>query len=313
MLEVADKGRQESNEHARFPDGFRILQGKQEYITYLDRSSIRIWPSNVEAHYDHHMHSAVEIVMVDRGTSAYYLQDEVFQVRSGEVLIIPSGCLHALTESQDTLRNLLLFEPNPIMSLRDIPSMNALLQRPVYLHGGTELQQKARALLSQTVECYQQKEPMWNTQCYSYLLQMYALLGRQYLRATAPEEYVEKRSIDPAIMNSAMTYINEHYMNDISLEDVAVFAGFSKYYFSRMFKQFSGVSFSEYLTAKRLNVASDLLVRTNQPIREIAVSSGFGSTATFNRVFRDSKNCTPSQFRAIYSMALAPGSAKAAF
>ena len=310
---MAGKSMEGAAEQQRFPDGFRILQGKQEYITYMEHSSIRIWPSNVATHYDHHMHSAVEIILPDRGVSAYYLQDDAYQVHAGEVLIIPSGCLHALTESPDTMRNLMLFEPNPIMSLRDMPSMNAVLQKPIYLHGDTELQRQVRALLTQTVECYLQREPMWNTQCYSFLLQMYALLGRQYLLATAPQQFVEKRSIDPAIMNSAMTYINEHYMDDICLEDVALFAGFSKYYFSRMFKLFSGIPFSEYLTTKRLNVASDLLVRTNQPIREIALSSGFGSTATFNRVFREYKNCTPSQFRAIYSMAMEPATNKPVF
>ena len=298
---------------SRFPDGFRILQGRQEYITYMEHSSIRVWPSNVAAHFDHHMHSAVEIILPDRGVSAYYLQDEVYQVKPGEILIIPSGCLHALTESPETQRYLLLFEPTPLMSLRDIPGMNPLLQKPIYLHGDTDVQRQAKALLRQVVDCYLVREPMWNTQCYSYLLQLYALLGRQYLRATAPQQYVERRSIDPAIMNSAMTYINEHYMDDISLEDVALFAGFSKYYFSRMFKQFSGLPFSEYLTRKRLNVASDLLVRTNQPIREIAVSSGFGSTATFNRTFREHKNCTPSQFRAIYGMVISPAADKPLF
>ena len=124
---------------------------------------------------------------------------------------------------------------------------------------------------------------------------------------------MSQHSIDPAIMNSAITYINEHYMDEMSLEDAALFAGFSKYYFSRMFKQFSGISFSEYLTRRRLNVASDLLVRTDQPIREIAQSSGFGSMATFNRIFRQHKNCTPSQYRAIYSMTMATQPDKSIF
>ena len=307
------KKKTETAHQPRFPDGFRILQGKQEYITYVEYSSIRIWPSNVAAHYDPHMHSAVEIILPERGVSMYSLQEETYQVRPNEVLIIPSGCLHALTETPETMRYLMLFEPNPLMSLRDMPSLNHMMEKPIYLHGDTDLQQQVRSLLMQAVDCYQQREAMWNTQCYSYLLQMYALLGRQYLRGAAPQQYVEKRSIDPAIMNSAMTYINERYMQDISLEDVALFAGFSKYYFSRMFKQFAGIPFSEYLTEKRLNVASDLLVRTNQPIREVAAASGFGSTATFNRVFREYKNCTPSQFRAIYSATMEPGPAKPVF
>ena len=297
---------------SRFPDGFRILQGRQEYITYMEHSSIRVWASDVAAHYDLHSHSAIEVILPDRGEAAYQVQEEAYHVRPGEVLILPSGCLHSLTEPPDTRRHLLLFEPNPLLSLRDIPNISAMMQQPIFLRDGTELQTRVRKLLMQVVDCYFRKEDMWNTECYSYLLQMYALLGRHYLEAAGVQR-PSQHTIDPAIMNSAITYINEHYMDDLSLEDAALFAGFSKYYFSRMFKQFSGISFSEYLTTKRLNVASDLLVRTNQPIREIAISSGFGSTATFNRVFREYKNCTPSQFRAIYSMTMGADPSKPVF
>ncbi|MBR3020373.1 MAG: helix-turn-helix transcriptional regulator [Clostridia bacterium] len=288
---------------SRFPDGFRILQGRQEYITYLEHSSIRVWASDVAAHYDNHSHSAIEAIMPHRGVAVYQLQDEVFQVQPGEILILPSGCMHALTEPPETQRYLLLFEPNALMNLRDIPSVSAMMQQPIFLRADSELRERVNQLFEKVVECYFRKEPLWNTECYSYLLQAYAVLGRHYLETAGPQ-HPSQHSIDPAIMNSAITYINEHYMDEMSLEDAALFAGFSKYYFSRMFKQFSGISFSEYLTRKRLNVASDLLVRTDQSIREIAQSSGFGSMATFNRIFRMHKNCTPSQYRAIYSMAL---------
>ena len=304
---MATKQTADSSGSSRFPDGFRIMQGTQEYITYIEHSSIRVWDSDAAGYYPTHTHSAVEIILPRQGVSVYHTQNESYHVRPGEILIVPSGYAHALTEAQETRRYLLLFEPNPLLNLRDMPSLTAMMQQPIYLRKDSEMQQSVEQLLMQVVNCYMQREPMWNTQCYSYLLQMYALLGRQYLRATEPQHYAHSRKIDSAIMNSAITYINEHYMDDISLEDVAVFAGFSKYYFSRVFKQFSSLSFSEFLTRKRLNVATDLLVRTKQSIREIAEASGFGSVATFNRIFRERKNCTPTQFRAIYGSVMAPG------
>lgn len=309
---MASKHTAEPASQRRFPDGFRILQGKQEYITYVEHSSIRVWPSDVAAHYDSHTHSAVEIILPHRGVSVYHLQDTVYRVQPEEVLIVPSGVPHALTEPEGTQRYLILFEPNPLLTLRDMPGISEMMQQPIYLHDRSETHRKVSELLMQLVNDYQ-KGPLWNTLCYSYLLQAYVLLGRQYLNETAPQRIVPRRSIDAEIMNSAITYINEHYMEDVTLDRVAEFAGFSKYYFSRMFKQFSGLSFLEYLTHKRLNVAADLLVRTRKPIREIAEESGFGSMATFNRIFRDSKSCTPSQFRAIYGIALGPGTGNPIF
>jgi len=294
----------ERTEHSRFPDGFRILQGKQEFITYVDHSSIRIWPSDTAGHYDNHMHSAVEVILPQQGVAVYHLPDRIYRVEPGQVLFVPSGCSHALTETDDTVRYLLLFEPNPLYSLQDMPKISAVTQNPVYLAEPNELQSRVRELLMQTVNSYFQREPMWNTRCYSYLLQAYALLGKQYLlSSSAPQPAAVRRSIDPEIMNSAITFIGEHYMKDISLEDVALFTGFSKYYFSRIFKEFTGIAFSDYLAVKRVNAAADLLIRTNHSIRKITNEVGFGSVATFNRVFRAHKNCTPSQFRAIYGIA----------
>ena len=289
---------------SRFPDGFRILQGKQEYITYIDHSSVRVWPSDVAGHYDSHMHSAVEIALQEAGTAVYHLPGETYRVEAGQVLIVPSGVMHTLTEMEGTQRHLILFEPNPLLALQDMPSISPMIRNPIFLNDEGELHTQVRALLQQLVECYLKREPMWNAQCYVYLLQVYVLLGRQYISEARPQEMPFTRTIDPEIMNSAVTYICQHYMNDLSLEDVARFTGFSKYYFSRTFKDFFGISFSAFLTAKRLNAAANLLANSNCSIQEIARASGFGSVATFNRVFREHKSCTPTQYRAIYGTGL---------
>ena len=285
---------------SRFPDGFRILQGKQEYVTYIEHSSIRVWHSNVPAHFASHKHSAVEIILPQQGVAVYQLDNEAIHVQPGEILILPPGCSHALTEPEDISRYLLLFEPNALTIMRDFPDFQNVMREPVHLNGHSEWQQAVGKLLMQAVDCYNRKEPLWNTECYSYLIKAYALLGRYYIASDLPAQEANSRKIESAILNSAITFINEHYMDDISLEDVAVFAGFSKYYFCRMFKQFSGLAFSEFLIRKRLNVASEMLIHTELSVKEIAMTSGFGSIATFNRVFRENKHCTPLQFRAIY-------------
>ena len=201
-----------------FPAGFRILQGKQEFITYTDHSSVRLWASNTANHYDTHAHSAVEVIMPSEGTSVYQLTDETYPVKPGQILFVPSGCPHALTEGGDTSRYLLLFEPAPLLALQDMADISLMLQKPIYLRDDTEDRQKVHRYLMELVDCYKQQQPMWNTQCYSYILQCYALMGRSFLHTTTPAAAQSHWRIDPEIMNSAMTFINEHYMEDISLE-----------------------------------------------------------------------------------------------
>ena len=288
--------------HKRFPDGFRILQGKQEYVSYIDHSSIRIWTNeHDEQTYDDHWHSATEIIFTLKGKSVYTLPEETYTVKDGQILIIPADCPHSLKEDAGTQRYLFLFEPTYLLHLRDMSVMSPLMKCPIYLTDNSETHCQIRDLLMKIIACYNEQAPMWNSMCYSYLLQVYVLLGRRQISQEMPMLHLsERKAIDSEIMNSALTYLNQNYMYDITLEDVAAFAGFSKYYFSRMFKQFFGFSFSEYLCKRRLEVAADLLTHTNRPIQEIAIAAGFGSVGTFNRIFRSSKNCTPSQFREMY-------------
>ena len=292
--------REGSARAARYEDGFRVLQGRREYVTYLDDSSIRIWYSDVPWRYETHDHSAVEVVLTIEGTVTYTVDDTVYQVRKGEVLIIPPDMPHTLSMEEGSSRYLFLFEPDAIMTMRDIKSIAMYFNKPFHLRDGSEAHVRIRELLLRARDAYEKREMMWNTVCYSCILRIYATLGQQYLSGIRPRTDDGMRNMGSEVITAVMTYINNHYREELSLEDVARFAGFSRYYFSRSFKRQTGYSFKDYLCQKRLQVAMDLLIRTNRSMRDVAIESGFGSVATFNRVFREKKGCTPTQYRAIY-------------
>ena len=284
---------------SRFPDGFRILRGKHEYVTYIEHASIRVWYSDIPGHFESHVHSAVEIIVPLKGEVIYTLPERVYRVQADEVLIVPPDCPHDLNMEEGSSRYLLLFEPGSIFGMRDMQLVEALLKAPIYITGQPAFQEGVRKLLMQAVSCYEQREALWNSMCYAYLLQMYVLIGQHYMEQGFQHD-VQPRRMDPEIVDSARLYIEQNYTQDISLTDVSTFTGFSKYYFSRVFKQQMGISFSEYLRKKRLDMAEDLLIHSRQSIQDIAISAGFGSIATFNRVFREAKSCSPSRHREIY-------------
>ena len=288
---------------SRFPDGFRILKGEQEYVTYIAHSSLRVWYSDTPYDYEPHYHSAIEIVVPIRGEVLYTVADFSYRVQSDEVLIIPPNWKHSLSMGEGSARYLLLFEPDSIYSLRDMKLLDSLLSIPVYISEQPEAQSAIRSLLMQTVNCYEKRDFMWNTTCYSYLLQLYARLGQINAQMLQPRHASRDAAFsrtDHELIDSARLYIDQNYMRDITLNDVSRFTGFSRYYFSRLFKQQTGTPFAEYLRTKRVNMASDLLIHSQQPIHDIAIGVGFGSIATFNRVFREAKGCAPTRYREIY-------------
>ena len=285
---------------ARYSDGFRVLQGRREYVTYPEDSSIRIWYSDIPWRFEAHDHSAVEILLTLEGSVTYNVGDQVYEIRKGEVLIIPPDTVHSLTMGEGSSRYLFLFEPDAIMSMRDIKSLAVYFNKPFHLCDGSDTQIRIRDLLLKTMEAYEAREMLWNTVCHSYILRIYTVLGQRYLNGVRTKSADTLRNMDPEVINAVMTYINNHYRESLTLEHVAAFAGFSRCYFSRYFKQQTGYSFKNYLCQKRLQVAADLLIRTDISMRDVAMESGFGSAATFNRVFRENKGCTPTQYRAIY-------------
>ena len=101
-------------------------------------------------------------------------------------------------------------------------------------------------------------------------------------------------------INSVCNYINNNCSHNLTLNYVASYAGFSSYYFSRIFKQVTSCSFVEYVTNQRIRLAQQLLSDSSHTITEVAYLSGFKSIATFNRVFKNHKGYSPREFRTFY-------------
>ena len=92
-------------------------------------------------------------------------------------------------------------------------------------------------------------------------------------------------------------YITAHYTHDVSLKDMAGLVCMSEDSFSRFFKNKTGRTPNRYLIDYRLGIAARLLLDTQLSVAEIGYSCGFNTLSHFNRLFRESKGCTPSEFR----------------
>ncbi len=95
-------------------------------------------------------------------------------------------------------------------------------------------------------------------------------------------------------------YINDHYSEQLRLDDLASMVGMSPSAFSRFFKMRTGKSLSDYLLDIRLGYAARMLVDSTKNISEICYESGFNNLSNFNRIFKSKRNITPRDFRALY-------------
>lgn len=95
-------------------------------------------------------------------------------------------------------------------------------------------------------------------------------------------------------------YVQENYSNKISLSEASDLVNMSPISFNRFIKKRTGKTFIDYVNDTRIGYASRWLIEKQHSIAEIAYMCGF-NVANFNRVFKKSKNCTPSQYREEFS------------
>ena len=288
----------------QFHMGFRVLKEDQhEFITYPANTSIRIWHGVIPDSYDAHFHSAVEVLIPTRGELHAAIEKRQYRLVEGEVLIIPAGCTHSLKMEEGSERELMLFEMNGVFTLKEFGAFRQMLSRPIYLDLEHPVCAAAREKLMEVIAVYRSQSVLRNMHCYALLLEMYARLGENYLMTTATQTEVNainRQLSGEDAFNRALDYVMENYMDDVTLDSLAAYAGFSRYTLSRMFRQHTGMTFTQYLNKRRVTMAEELLAGTKIPVTQVALQCGFNSIATFNRVFRDVRGCTPTQYRLIY-------------
>jgi transcriptional regulator GlxA family with amidase domain len=98
-------------------------------------------------------------------------------------------------------------------------------------------------------------------------------------------------------LNSALKYIADNYLEDITTSQLAKIANFSEYYFSSVFKKTTGMTVKEYIHHFRINKAEILLKSTNMTISEVAINTGFNDINYFSRIFREYKQVSPTIYR----------------
>jgi AraC-like DNA-binding protein len=103
--------------------------------------------------------------------------------------------------------------------------------------------------------------------------------------------------LPPAVLRRVRDYVESHLDQAIDLNSLAAVAGLSVYHFARAFKQSTGGTPHEFIVARKLAKARDLLKDTDLPVSEIAFAVGFSDQSHLSRRFRNEVGTSPGQFR----------------
>lgn len=153
----------------------------------------------------------------------------------------------------------------------------------------------------------------WNFPQQEELVEQYELYCRQSSSAAALFDQLRKMQAQQIQriqqereneasrpIRAAKKYVQEHYRESITLEDVSAAVGFSSSYFSVLFKKENGEGFSKYLTGVRIDKAKELLQETNLTVAEVCSEVGYSDGKHFVQTFRKATGLNPAQYRKLY-------------
>lgn len=289
-------------ENSDFP-GARDMEKEQEKVNYHQNSNVRIWYNDIPADFDIHWHEAFEILLPVNNWYEADADGTTYHLEPGDILVIPPGTMHSLHAPEEGERFIFLINSAPLKTLKDYGVLMPLLTQCIFITPKSEPQiyEQVRHTLHKAREVYFSDVEFREMTIYSHILQLMTTIGRSRLNKLNHINTASVKRVNYLDrFNTVLEYINTHYMDDITLEQAADYCGFSKFYFAKLFKEYSNTTFLSYLTFRRLSVAEEMLVNTDRSITDIAFSSGFASISTFNRCFKQLRGCTPTHYKELY-------------
>ena len=240
-----------------------------------------------------HWHQRTEFLLVHSGSCRVWIGKEEFQGKPGDVFVIHSGEIHTLSCEKDNLLYVCTFDPSILYSFQpDVQFLQSYIPARALEQIG--LLEQVRGLFAEMLQEKQQEKSWHDVLIRCDIIRLYSLFVRHFPR----EVSVSKQSITKFLhFQQALSFIAEHFGEDIKLSDVAKIINYNPSYVSSLFVSYTGVNFKSYLDSFRINKAVELIKNTNATITDISAQCGYENIRTFNNTFKRVTQMTPTQMR----------------
>jgi two-component system, response regulator YesN len=127
-------------------------------------------------------------------------------------------------------------------------------------------------------------------------------IGKRYMAGTVEQIISSRQSKANSIIEKADQYMMEHYGEDISLDDISRYVNLSSYYFSRFYKNSTGISFSDKLVTVRMEKAKELLKKEELSVKDVSYLVGYVDPNYFSKIFKKSTGYNASEYKKMYGL-----------
>lgn len=240
----------------------------------------------VSEHVSPHLHHAVELVYVTKGTLEFGIGQELYHMEEGDVAIAFPNVIHHYQVFSEEVSEAYYILASPSMCGPFIEDLQKYCPKNPIIS-----KEKVSKDIVNGISCLEKAKERDSIVEQAYM--------QIFLAKSMPcLELVEKESVGSEdIVYQSVAYIAAHFKEDVSLVKMALDLGVSKYVLSRVFSGTFHKNFNQYLNEVRLDYACALLENTNRTITDICMEAGFESQRTFNRVFQQCYRMSPREYR----------------
>ncbi len=250
-----------------------------------------------------HWHDEMEIIYVKKGQGLITVDFKQYRAAPHTIVLILPGSLHSIEQLGDHSMEYenIIFHPNMLLSKNAdrsstdfiLPLLHGKITVPTVFTPVYPYYADVSRCIDACDEICKTKPQGYELFIKSMLFQFFFILDNRCRNLSRPPK--DRKTLEKTKL--VLKYIENHYMEKITISMVAKAAGFSESHFMRYFKETMGTSFIEYLKDYRLTMAARLLAGSDSTILEIASEAGFENLSYFNRTFKKHYGVTPSQYR----------------
>lgn len=276
------------------------VHGTHDFPFAVYRGLVPEWLSDFPLHW----HEEMEIIYVEKGSVSISIRNTEYLVRGGEFVLIHPQTIHSIRQHEDDrgFYHNILFRFSMLESGADDlcrkqylePIYNRQLLMPEYIDISHPLNEKLtpliRILWSHQRDRQFRDEMLIKAKLFEVL---YHIL--EYCEEADKERAYEDIVFDK--LKLSLNYLEENFAENITADMMAAVSNYSVSHFSKLFKQMTGESLTQYLKNYRLEIAANRLRHESTKVSEIALSCGFSNLSYFSRAFYQKFHMTPSEYR----------------
>ena len=248
--------------------------------------------------WDTHFHDCYEFYYLVQGEVTYFIEESIYLVKKGDVILIPPQTIHKTKPSQNPKHKRILIYLKPAFIhcfLEDNPKLLDCFHH-THLRLSLQKQQRTLQILEQMQQEYEGPQAPDRVLLKALMGELLVLLNRAVKAQALPVEIQTVGVVAERILE-VVRYINNAYAQELTLTVLAEKFYMNPTYLSRSFKSVTGFNFAEYLKKVRIKQAVLLLGGTKQNITEISFAVGFNSSNHFCKVFKEVMGMSPLKFR----------------